>query len=249
MSNEIRSISEPRVTDIIPLHVETKTRESYITSTSKDIKKEVKSVAKKILNGIVTAYYHFKKYTDNYNKGLWIRAQKSQMEQAFDRAKLTPAAFLRLPWHQFLDPLYVKSKWVDKNIDFMLIMLRIVKPDLKVTKKNISEIPEILVAFLNDYVFLSKYTEILQKKRHAREKFIELKREVDDEYRAFREDLRSNHTDPFGFELNPIEEAHLKDKMLNDFVGNKFKRVGAVHTSRVGVRGGKKTCKRRVVYN
>ena len=59
MSNEIRSISETRVTDIIPLHVETKTRESYITSTSKDIKKEVKSVAKKILNGIVTAYYHF----------------------------------------------------------------------------------------------------------------------------------------------------------------------------------------------
>ena len=251
MSNEFRSISETHVTDSVPVHVESKTIESHVTSTRKDIKEEVKSVAQKILNGISTAYYHFKNYTDNYNKGLWIRAQKSQREQALDRAKLTPGEFVRLPWHQFLDPLYIKSKWVDKNIDFFLIMLRIVIPESKVRKENIniSEIEEVLSALLHNDRFLSAYAKLLQRKRGAKKMLEELKKEVDDEYNAFIKDLRSNHTDKFGFELSETQEDHLKAKMVNDFVGNKFKSVGAVHTSRIGVRGGKKTRKRRVISN
>jgi len=213
--------------------------ETSVLSTSNVDRNRIKEVAKRLYDGITTAYTHFKAYTENANKGLWIKGQKSQHEQALAMAKMP------LPrMTDFLDPSYVKSKWIDKNINFWLVILKIINPKIDITKKNMHELPEILFALINDEAFLSQYTKILNKKSENIKKFRKLEEDVDREYRAFREDLRSSHSDPFGFELNPIAEARLRDEMLNDFARKKFEKAGVVWTSKVGPYGGKKTRKR-----
>ena len=223
-------------------------RSSYHSNeTTETIKEEVKQTANQIIQGIFIAYRDFKKKTDETNKWLWIRGQKPQMQQALDRSKLTPAAFANLPWHQFLDPDYIRSKWIDKNIDFALVLIRILNPKINVTKKNIHEIPKILLAFINNNTFLEKYTQILMTKKQKKQKFLALQAKVDEEYTAFMEDLRNPHKDPYGFELGPIAEQHLRDKMTNDFVGNKMKSAGVIHTSRIGTywKGGSKKTRKK----
>jgi len=222
-------------------------RSSYHSNeTTETIKEEVKQTANQILQGIFIAYRDFKKKTDETNKWLWIRGQKPQMQQALDRSKLTPAAFANLPWHQFLDPDYIRSKWIDKNIDFALVMIRILYPKIKVTKKNIDEIPQILLAIIDDNAFLEQYTEVLKKKKTNLTKFIRLQAKVNEEYESFMTNLHTKHTDPYGFELGPIAEQYLRDQMINEFVGKKMRAAGVIHTSRIGTRGGKKTRKKRL---
>lgn len=221
-----------------------------LSQNTSTIKEKVKRLAMQILEGIQIAYRDFKKKTDETNKWLWIRAQKPQMQQAQDRSQLTPAAFSKLPWHQFLDPDYIRSKWIDKNIDFALVMIRIFYPKIKVTKKNLDEIPQILEAFISNTAFLHRYCELLEKKKSKMEKFIKLERKVDEEFKSFMTDIRSKHRDPYGFELGYIAEQNLRDQMVNDFVGKKMKASGVTHTSRIGsyLKGGKITRKRKDSY-
>ena len=214
------------------------------------IKETIRNLAIKILQllqGINIAYEKFKKDTDETNKWLWIRAQKPQMQQALDRAALTPAAFARLPWHQFLDPKYIRAKWIDKNIDFAVVMIRIVYPNSNVTKNNISEIPRILMALINDDTFLHQYTEIVDKNQNIKQKLMKLQSRVDEEYKSFRTELTRSHKDAYGFELGDIAEGHLRDKMVNNFVGEKMRKAGVIHTTPIGTywKGGRKTLKNK----
>ena len=223
------------------------TQKSY-SKKSATIQEKVQHIASQIIKGIYLAYRNFKKDTDETNKWLWIRAQKPQMAQALDRAKLTPQAFLALPLNQFLDPDYIRSKWIDKNIDFALVMIKLLKPKLTITKKNIFEIPKILVAFINNDVFLDRYCEILEKNKKKMSTFIALQTKVDEEYKSFMTDLRKSHKDPYGFELGPIAAQNLRDQKVNDFVGKKMRAAGVTHTSRIGTYwkgGGKITMKNR----